>query len=159
MARHGEASKLGRYGHVDVFRAGHLWSTRNLVPNGQSMMKLWELDVKWRNCGEGSKLFPRSRPHASTKTHRFDNFSCQRSLDDTVQISSRFDEFPRRSSSKYNACKWPFRRRSIQNGGLPVGLEVCVQEAFLSGFTWYMCVKNFVHLRRSTRWGCTFERC
>ena len=62
---------------------------------------------------------------------------------------------------KDKACQHAKRKAKIdqffQDGRLPVGVTIWLQEAFLCVLTFYMCLVNFIFLRDSGRRGLIFE--
>ena len=108
-------------------------------------------------CPLSSKLTATPRPRTSTIAKSFNNFWSQTSLHDTYWFWSHYDEFCRRSSLKYKACKIAKIDHWIQNGRLPVRFKLFVQETFLCTLAWYMCVPIFVHVDLTGRGGCFVE--
>ena len=140
----------------------HMCSGRDCDPTWSVSARLD--DVWWSNSnflfhGVLSKFAALPRPRPSVKTHHSGVCSSPRPVDDIKIFWSRSDQWSRRRSLKYNACKWRFCQRSRQNGGLPVGVIKFFQETILFVLTWCICVANFVHLRESTWTWATFEIC
>ena len=80
--------------------------------------------------GEASTFAASPRRPGTTGRKAFDNFSSPMSQDDCVRLPSGWDEISRTSSLKYDATFGIKINFLIQNGRLPVGVRVCVQETF-----------------------------
>ena len=106
--------------------------------------------------GEASKLAALPRPQGMSNQKAFNNFSSPMSEDDSEWIKSQCEKIPKTSLFKYDVCKQRWFGHLIQNGRLPVGFRLWLQETFWCVLSWYTCIPILIVLGQSVWRGWSF---